>query len=72
MPQLPRPSSEHEMAERLDELDIAMAISECEGAVMTPGMQALLSRYAMGEITESEYRAQVANAIGAPRLDLCH
>ncbi|TAA26827.1 antitoxin VbhA family protein [Pseudoxanthomonas winnipegensis] len=41
------------MAERLDELANAIAISESEGAVMTPGMQALLGRYALGEISGS-------------------
>ncbi len=72
MPQLPSPSSEQQMADRLDELDIAIAVSEWEDAIFTPGMRALLNRYALGEITESEYRAQIADAIGTPRLDLCH
>lgn len=70
MPQLPKPATEQQMAERLDEL--ANAISESEGAVMTPDMQALLGRYALGEISESECRAQAGDAIAIPRLDLCH
>lgn len=72
MPQLPQPTTEHDMAERLDDLANAITTSEWDDAVMTPGMQALLGRYAMGEITDSEFRAQVGIAIARPRLDLCH
>lgn len=54
------------------EIGPRIAASEWEGAVFTPGMRALLSRYAMGEISDTEYRAQVAIAIAKPRLDLCH
>lgn len=72
MPQLARPSSEQQLAERLDDMENAIVASEWEGAIFTPGMRALLSRYALGEITTGEYRAQVADAIGKARLDLCH
>lgn len=72
MPQLARPSSEHEMAERLDEIDMAIGGSESEGIIFTPGMRVLLNRYALGEIAVGEFRALVGDAIDKPRLDLCH
>lgn len=72
MERLSKPATESEVAERLDELENAIAASEWEGAMMTPGMLALLGRYALGEITGTEFRMQVGNAIAVPRLDLCH
>jgi len=46
------------------DLETAIAASEWEGAVMTPGMQALLGRYALGEITDTEFRAPTSIGIG--------
>lgn len=72
MSQLPKPTTEWEMEERLDDLDAVIACSDWEGEVVTPGMQALLSRYALGEIGETEFRAQLEDVLSKPRLDLCH
>jgi len=72
MHQLPKPTSECEIEKRFDTLAGAIAVSEWKGSVMTPAVQVLLGCYALGEITETECRVQVADAIATPRLDLCH
>lgn len=69
---LPKPIIEKQMAEILGELENAIAASEWEGTVMTLEMRALLRRYALGEITATEFRNQVGIAIAKQRLDLCH
>lgn len=59
MPQWPRPNGENELAECLDELDAATAVSEWEGAVFTAGV-----RTGKGASAKKVAVAAAAGAVG--------